>query len=57
MSVFYFGLLRNRSGRVTINTMTTPMIRIPSVEPITETSVGGVGVVCKEYTPCADAGA
>ena len=36
----------NNSGKVTIRTMTTPMIRMPLVEPISDTSPTiGVGVV------------
>ena len=46
--IFQYFLRGNRTGTVTINIMTTPMMKMPSVEPISEmSSAGGVGVACK----------
>ena len=45
-SLIQFLLLDTITGIIVINTMTTPMTRIPSVEPITDTpSEMSVGVI------------
>lgn len=46
--LFYF-FLKTSTGMITINTITNPISKMPSVEPISETpSAIKVGVICMD---------